>query len=110
MKKKTIKGDDLLALLMPGQVWDVLFDDDAVRVCLLVIATCVFIGREGRYNIPDHMLTMIEDFSIWNLYPWGEYMWAHLCKRTVNVIKKHNQAETKKAEAKKPVKKSPKKE
>ena len=105
MKKKTIKGDDLLALLMPGQVWDALFDDDAVRVCLLVIATCVFIGREGRYNIPDHMLTMIEDFSIWNSYPWGEYMWAHLYKRTVNVVQKDSELE-----AKKPVQKSPKKD
>lgn len=73
----------------PGKLWNSLSDDDAVRVCLLVIATCVFIGREGRYYIPDHLLEMIEDLSVWNQYPWGEYMWVHLYKRTANVVPRH---------------------
>lgn len=115
-KTKKIKGEQLCALLKPGEEWDALSDEDAVRVCLLVTATCVFIGRERRYYIPDHLLSMVEDFSIWNSYPWGEYMWAHLYKRTVNVVQNHIAAEAKKAKAhdksqtKKAVKKSPKKE
>lgn len=100
-RTKKIKGEQLCAMLKPGPEWDALSDDDAVRVCLLVIATCVFIGREGRFYIPDHLLSMVEDFSIWNSYPWGEYMWAHLYKRTVNVVQKHIAAEGKKAAASK---------
>ena len=98
---KKIKGEQLCAMLKPGEEWDALSDEDDVRVCLLVIATCVFIGREARFYIPDHMLSMIEDFSIWNSYPWGEYMWEHLYKRTVNVVQKHIAAEAIKAEASK---------
>ena len=112
-RTKKIKGEQLFAMLKPGEEWDALSDEDAVRVCLLVIATSVFIGRELRYYIPDHLLAMVEDFSIWNSYPWGEYMWAHLYKRTVNVVQKHIAAEAKKADkpqTKKAVKKSPKKE
>ncbi|PWA83029.1 phospholipase-like protein [Artemisia annua] len=82
-----------------GPVWDSLLDVDAVRVCLLVIATCVFIGREPRFYIPDHMVKMIEDLSVWNEYPWGEYMWAHLYKRTVNVVPRH----TTNKDSKKPI-------
>ncbi|PWA38169.1 phospholipase-like protein [Artemisia annua] len=103
--KKRIKGQELLTLMNSGPVWDSLLDVDAVRVCLLVIATCVFIGREPRFYIPDHMLKMIEDLSVWNEYPWGEYMWAHLYKRTVNVVLRH----TTNKDSKKPVKKSLKK-
>ncbi|PWA77194.1 phospholipase-like protein [Artemisia annua] len=91
-KNKKIKGEQLKAFMKPGKVWDGLSDEDAVRVCLLVMATCVFIGREGRFYIPDHLLKMIEDFDVWNCYPWGEYMWIHLYKRTVNVVKRHNEA------------------
>ena len=106
-KKKRIKGQQILGLLKPGQVWDSLSDEDAVRCCLLVIATCVFMGREGRFYIPDHLLIMVEDFSLWNEYPWGEYLWCQLYKRTVNVVPRH---ENTVKESKKPVKKSPKKE
>ena len=95
-KSKKIKGDELLALMKPGKVWDELSDEDAVRVCLLVMATSVFIGREPRYYIPDHLMRMIEDFDVWNSYPWGEYTWIHLYKRTLNVVRRHNEGEAKK--------------
>ena len=78
-------------------LWDSLTDEDAVRVCLLVMATFVFIGREGRFYIPDHLLKNIEDFEVWNEYPWGEYMWAHFFLRTVNVVPRHTEKEAKKA-------------
>lgn len=64
VRNKKVKGDELMALIKPGPAWDALSDADAVMVCLLIIATCVFMGREARFNIPDHMLTMIEDLSV----------------------------------------------
>ena len=94
-----------MALVKSAERWDSLSDEDAVRVALLVIATFVFIGREGRFNVPDHLLKNVEDFFVWNEYPWGEYMWAHLYKRTVNVVPRNLEAESKK-----PVPKDPKKE
>lgn len=108
--KKRIKGQELLQLMNSGPVWESLLDEDAVRICLLVIATSVFIGREPRFYIPDHMLKMIEDLSVWNKYPWGEYMWAHLYKRTVNVVPRHSNKTTKKPVKESPKKKSPKEE
>ncbi|PWA72527.1 phospholipase-like protein [Artemisia annua] len=96
-QKKKIKGEQLLQFLNNAKLWESLSDDDAVRVCLLVIATFAFIGREGRYYIPDHLLKNIEDFDVWNDYPWGEYMWAHFFLRTVNVVPRHNEFEAKKA-------------
>lgn len=107
-KKKRVKGEELLKFMKSVQVWEKLLDVDAVRICLLLIATCVFIGREPRFYIPDHMLKMIEDLKVWNEYPWGEFMWAHLYKRTVNVVHRHTNKESNKDVRKTSKKKSPK--
>lgn len=113
--KKRVKGEELLKFMKDGPVWESILDVDAVRICLLVIATLVFIGREPRFYIPDHMLKMIEDLDVWNEYPWGEYMWVHLYKRTVNVVQRHtdnqsNKAVRKTSNKKETCRKSPKKE
>ncbi|GJR06673.1 hypothetical protein Tco_0529657 [Tanacetum coccineum] len=44
---------------------------DAVRVCLLIVAELVFIGKEDRNCIPKHIVSLVEDFDSWNDYPWG---------------------------------------
>ncbi|GJY69552.1 hypothetical protein Tco_0472534 [Tanacetum coccineum] len=62
---------------------------DAVRVCLLIVAELVFMGKEDMNCIPKHILSLVEDFDSWNDYPWGEYMWEIFYKRTVNVVAIH---------------------
>ncbi|GJX96918.1 hypothetical protein Tco_0352716 [Tanacetum coccineum] len=62
---------------------------DAVRVCLLLVAELVFMGKEDRNCIPRHLVSLVEDFDCWNDYHWGEYMWVKFYKRTVNVAAKH---------------------
>ncbi|PWA40828.1 phospholipase-like protein [Artemisia annua] len=90
MAVKSVKGTDLLKLLR-GDRWLSLSDDDAVRVCLLIACELVFMGREDRNVIPNHIMALVEHFHEWNVFPWGEYMWEKFYTRTVNVVPKHNQ-------------------
>lgn len=66
-------------------------DDDAVRLCLLVVAMLVFMGIEDRNCIPKHILDLVEDYDSWNLFPWGEFMWDKFYQRTVNVVDRHRE-------------------
>ncbi|GKB82961.1 hypothetical protein Tco_0949856 [Tanacetum coccineum] len=43
---------------------------DAVRVCLLIVAELVFMGKEDRNCIPRHLVSLVEDFDKWDDYPW----------------------------------------
>ncbi|GJS67096.1 phospholipase-like protein [Tanacetum coccineum] len=60
-----------------------------VRVCLIIVAELVFMGKEDRNCIPKHIVSLVKDFDSWNDYPWGEYMWEISYKRTVNVVAIH---------------------
>ncbi|GKC41645.1 hypothetical protein Tco_1059367, partial [Tanacetum coccineum] len=62
---------------------------DAVRVCLLLVAELVFMGKEDMNCLLRHLVSLVEDFDCWNDYPWGEYMWVKFYKRTVNVAADH---------------------
>ncbi|GJT39375.1 hypothetical protein Tco_0939240 [Tanacetum coccineum] len=79
---------------------------DVVRVCLLLVPTIVFMGRESSYYIPDNVLELVDDFPAWNTYPWGEYFWRTLYLRTLNVVPRKNERDLKK---KKKVQETPKK-
>ncbi|GJZ20873.1 phospholipase-like protein [Tanacetum coccineum] len=84
-----LKSLELLGVLRHTETWIGLSDMDAVRVCLLLVAELVFMGKEDRNCIPRHLVSLVEDFDCWNDYPWGEYMWVKFYKRTVNVAAKH---------------------
>ncbi|GJR13016.1 phospholipase-like protein [Tanacetum coccineum] len=71
---KRLKSIELLGVLRHKKTWLGLSDMDAVRVCLLIVAELVFMGKEDRNCIPNHILSLVEDFDCWNEYPWGEYM------------------------------------
>ena len=88
-KTKTVKSIELWRVLMDEKRWVALNDEDAVRVCLLVVCELIFMGREEFLNVPHHLLILVEDFFAWNAYPLGEYMWTYFYKRTVNVVPKH---------------------
>nr|GEW20632.1 hypothetical protein [Tanacetum cinerariifolium] len=66
------------------------------RVCLLLVATIVFMGRETRYNIPDNVLELVDDLPVWNSYPRGEYFWRIFYQRTFNVLHRKNEKDSKK--------------
>ncbi|PWA54585.1 phospholipase-like protein [Artemisia annua] len=73
MAVKSVKGTDLLKLLR-GDRWSNISDDDAVRVCQLIACELVFMGREDRNVILNHIMALVEHFHEWNAFPWGEYI------------------------------------
>ena len=88
-KGKSIYANDCLELVKDEKRFVGVSDDDAVRLCLLVIAMLVFMGSEDRNCIPKHILSLVEDIDAWNVFPWGEYMWDKFYQRTVNVVHRH---------------------
>ncbi|GJZ14367.1 phospholipase-like protein [Tanacetum coccineum] len=88
---KKLKSCHLLALVRDKKGWASLHDIDAVRVCLLIVAELVFMGKEDRNCIPRNLVTLVEDLDAWNDYPWGEYMWAKFYEMTVNIVDEHRQ-------------------
>ncbi|GJR26294.1 hypothetical protein Tco_1102526 [Tanacetum coccineum] len=52
-----------MELFTNDDLWFGISDHDAVRVCLLLVATIVFMGRETRYNIPDNVLELVDDLQ-----------------------------------------------
>ncbi|GJY48486.1 phospholipase-like protein [Tanacetum coccineum] len=85
-KRKKVKADGLIDVFNDDKLWSQLSDNDVVRVCLLIVAELVFIGRQCSYYIPNHILTLVEDIDDWNAYPWGEYLWRRLYEKIVNVV------------------------
>ncbi|GJV05663.1 phospholipase-like protein [Tanacetum coccineum] len=84
-----LKSIELLGVLRHTETWIGLSDMDAVRVCLLLVAELVFMGKEDMNCIPRNLVSLVEDFDCWNDYPWGEYMWVKFYNRTVNVAADH---------------------
>ncbi|GJV40219.1 phospholipase-like protein [Tanacetum coccineum] len=97
---KKVKGDELMILFTTDDLWFGISDHDAVRVCLLLVATNVFMGREARYYIPNNVLELVDDFPSWNTYPWGEYFWRIFYLRTLNVVPRKNERDSKKVKEK----------
>ncbi|GJR63740.1 phospholipase-like protein [Tanacetum coccineum] len=75
---KRLKSIELLGGLRLKKTWLGLSDMDSVMVCLLIVAELVFMGKEDRNCIPKHILSLVEDFDSWNVYPWGEYIYGYL--------------------------------
>ncbi|GKB02814.1 phospholipase-like protein [Tanacetum coccineum] len=88
---RRLKSCHLLALVRDKKGWAGLHDIDAVRICLLIVAELVFMGKEDRNCIPRHLVTLAEDLDAWNDYPWGEYMWENFYERTINIVDEHRQ-------------------
>nr|GEW69158.1 RNA-directed DNA polymerase, eukaryota, reverse transcriptase zinc-binding domain protein [Tanacetum cinerariifolium] len=61
-----------MELFTNDELWFGISDHDVVRVCLLLVATIFFMGRETRYNIPDNVLQLVDDLPVWNSYLLGE--------------------------------------
>ncbi|GJU97378.1 hypothetical protein Tco_1326649 [Tanacetum coccineum] len=74
-------------------------DDDGVAdagLCLLLVATIIFMDRETRFYIPDNVSELVNDLPSWNTYPWGEYFWRIFYLRTLNVVPRKNERDSKK--------------
>ncbi|GJR03887.1 phospholipase-like protein [Tanacetum coccineum] len=79
-----VKGIELNKLLHSQTDFNNLLDDDAVRVCLLLALDFVFMGFELRHVISKEVLNLVDDFSAWDNFPWGHYIWEEFHKRVYN--------------------------
>ncbi|PWA99800.1 phospholipase-like protein [Artemisia annua] len=87
-----VKGQQFVNIVLEDKfekTWLALLDEDAVRICLVVVSVVFLSGRERRFNIPKHIMLLVEDFAAFNAFPWGEYLWKIFYLRTVNVVPKH---------------------
>nr|GEZ28563.1 hypothetical protein [Tanacetum cinerariifolium] len=60
------------------------------------VSTIVFMVREPRYYISDNVLESVEDLPGFNTYPWGEYFWRIFYLRTLNVVLRKSERDSKK--------------
>lgn len=67
-----------------------LSDNDAVRVCLLLVLEVVLMGRLLTTAVDDAYLRLVENLRSWNAFPWGEHIWRHLYDQILDVFQKHN--------------------
>ncbi|GJS97831.1 retrovirus-related pol polyprotein from transposon TNT 1-94 [Tanacetum coccineum] len=48
---------------------------DAVKLCLLGILMCVFLGRDFEYVVPKFLFKLANNLEAWNLFLWGSFIW-----------------------------------
>ncbi|PWA85600.1 hypothetical protein CTI12_AA147170 [Artemisia annua] len=70
----SVYAHDCLQLVNNEKRMIAVSDDDAVRMCLLIVAMLVFMGTEDRNFIPKHILDLVEDLDAWNVQkrPFGQ--------------------------------------
>nr|GEZ34423.1 phospholipase-like protein [Tanacetum cinerariifolium] len=75
-----VKGIELNKLLHSQTDFNNLLDDDVIRVCLLLALDFMFLGFELRHVISKEVLNLVDDFSAWDNFPWGHYIWEEFHK------------------------------
>ncbi|PWA60004.1 phospholipase-like, Aminotransferase-like mobile domain protein [Artemisia annua] len=83
-----LKTIDLLCLIETEELFTKLSDEDAVRVCILLSAQVIFMGREMLSVVDDVYLRMVENFENWNDFHWGEHIWRQLYDAIRNTYSK----------------------
>nr|GEU67049.1 phospholipase-like protein [Tanacetum cinerariifolium]GEV40525.1 phospholipase-like protein [Tanacetum cinerariifolium] len=90
IEAKSVKLSDVIAIFdkMHGKSL-VLEDNDAVKICLLVLLQNEFLGHQMSHNISNEMLMLVEDLSnCWNIFPWGSYIWDHTYPKLRDTLNK----------------------
>ena len=90
-KKNGIKlcNLDLVCVLEDEEYFSKLSDEDAVRVCLVLVLEVIFMGRLLTDEVDDKVLRLVDDLHAWNLFPWGEHIWRQLYNQLLNVVSRH---------------------
>ncbi|GJT69713.1 phospholipase-like protein [Tanacetum coccineum] len=66
---KRVRVIDLLVVTRSAHLWSGLSDEDAVKVCLLLVVNIVFMDREPKNYIADNLLELVDDLPTWDAYP-----------------------------------------
>ena len=84
-----ISNLDLLGVVEDEELFGKLSDEDAVRVCLLLVLEVIFMGRLLSEQVDDKLLRLVEDLEAWNSFAWGEHIWRQLYNHILNVVSRH---------------------
>ncbi|GJW85178.1 transposase, MuDR, MULE transposase domain protein [Tanacetum coccineum] len=68
---KRVRVIDLLMVTRSAYLWSRLSNEDAVKVCLLLVVNIVFMDRKPKNYIADNLLELVDDLPAWDAYPWG---------------------------------------
>lgn len=82
---------DLIAVIEDEEFFGKISDEDAVRLCLLLVLEVIFMGRLLTNEVDDKLMRLVESLEAWNAFPWGEHIWTHLYDQIADVIRKHSQ-------------------
>ena len=82
---------DLIAVIEDEELFGKISDEDAVRLCLLLVLEVIFMGRLLTNEVDDKLMRLVESLEAWNAFPWGEHIWTHLYDQIADVIRKHSQ-------------------
>nr|GFA28323.1 phospholipase-like protein [Tanacetum cinerariifolium] len=90
IEEKSVKLSDVIAIFDKMREKSlVLEDNNAVKICILVLLQHGFLGHQMSHNISNEMLMLVEDLSnCWNIFPWGSYIWDHTYPKLRDALNK----------------------
>ncbi|PWA69469.1 phospholipase-like protein [Artemisia annua] len=86
---KKVTSLDIIGLIEDEQAFGIIYDEDAVRLCLLLALDVIFMGRLLVEEVDDTLFRLIENLDDWDTFPWGEYIWRRLYDQFLDVPYKH---------------------
>lgn len=72
-----------------GERFFELYEEDAIRLCLVIFVEFILCGREPRNCVDTMLLALVEDTNAFNQFPWGSYCWTTTYKSLRNAAWKH---------------------
>ena len=72
-----------------------LSDEDAVRICAILMVEVVFLGHQAHTYVSDVVLMDVYDMDIWNEYPWGSHIWTITYKHMDGAINRRTDISSK---------------
>nr|GEU46011.1 phospholipase-like protein [Tanacetum cinerariifolium] len=70
--------------IIKDEVFNRLYDEDAVSLCCLGILQLVLLCVEAKRRIPDWILRLENDKVGWDNYPWDSFVWPTLYSQLKN--------------------------
>nr|GEW11992.1 pre-mRNA-splicing factor ATP-dependent RNA helicase DEAH7 [Tanacetum cinerariifolium] len=62
---------DIIYVIEDEERFGKLCDDDAIRLCLLLVVKVIFMGRLLTFKVDATLLRLVENLEAWNSFSWG---------------------------------------
>ncbi|GJV76538.1 phospholipase-like protein [Tanacetum coccineum] len=81
---------DIIVVIEDDEMFGKLYDDDAIRLCLLLVVEMIFMGRLLTFKVDDTLFRLVKNLEAWNSFPWGKHLWCHLYDEIKNLKQRHS--------------------